>query len=110
MIYNGDSYRKIKYWSLSARNNNASLSENIEEFKYLFNDSVRLRLRSDVEVGSCLSGGLDSSSIVATAADKFNNNLNTFSAIWPGEKCDESYFVNLMKIVMTLGLILSFPI
>ena len=97
LIYNGDSIRKIKYWSLKIKKNNASLSKNVEEFKYLFNDSVRLRLRSDVEVGSCLSGGLDSSSIVATAADKFNKNLNTFSAIWPGEKCDESYFVNLME-------------
>ena len=35
-------------------------------FKTLFNESIKLRLRSDVKVGSCLSGGLDSSSIVCT--------------------------------------------
>ena len=40
-----------------------------EKFQELFTDSVRLRLRSDVKVGSCLSGGLDSSSIVCTVND-----------------------------------------
>lgn len=38
----------------------------VDEFRALFDDSVRLRLRSDVPIGSCLSGGLDSSAIVAT--------------------------------------------
>ena len=45
-------------------NTRVTLTEATEEFRRLLTDSVRLRLRSDVEVGSCLSGGLDSSSIV----------------------------------------------
>ena len=38
----------------------------MERFKELFNDSVKLRLRSDVKVGTALSGGVDSSLIVLT--------------------------------------------
>ena len=41
-----------------------TLHEAAQEFQRLLTDSVRLHLRSDVKVGSCLSGGLDSSSIV----------------------------------------------
>lgn len=45
---------------------NMSFEEAGKTFNELFTDSVKLRLRSDVRVGSCLSGGLDSSSIVCT--------------------------------------------
>ncbi|MDC1122795.1 asparagine synthase (glutamine-hydrolyzing) [Nitrospinaceae bacterium] len=41
-----------------------NLEEATTEFKDIFSDSVKLRMRADVSVGSCLSGGLDSSSIV----------------------------------------------
>lgn len=44
-----------------------SFAEATARFAELFTDSVRLRLRADVPVGSCLSGGLDSSSIVCVA-------------------------------------------
>ena len=46
-----------------------SLDEACNGFSNILNDSVRLRLRSDVDVGSCLSGGLDSSAIVAYASN-----------------------------------------
>jgi asparagine synthase (glutamine-hydrolysing) len=53
-----------RYWTLPDRSVVASDSESVAEFRQLFADSVRLRLRSDVPIGSSLSGGLDSSSVV----------------------------------------------
>ena len=44
-------------------------TDEVSKFYDLFTNAVALRLRSDVKVGSCLSGGLDSSSIVCTIND-----------------------------------------
>ncbi|CAM3948796.1 asparagine synthase (glutamine-hydrolyzing) [Flavobacterium branchiophilum] len=65
------------------------------EFKDVFVEAVKLRLRSDVPVGVCLSGGLDSSSIVSVIIDHLNvANLNTFSAVFDNNfSGDESKFI-----------------
>ncbi len=70
-----------------------------EEFRESFCESIDLRLRSDVPVGVCLSGGLDSSSIVSTLLKDFNKkDLHTFSAVYgEGKYGDESKFINLYK-------------
>ncbi len=66
-------------------------------FLQLFEDAVRLRLRSDVPVGSCLSGGLDSSSIVSMAHRLAGQGLETFTAAYEGTSgCDEREYAWLV--------------
>ena len=53
------------------------------DFYNLVYDSVRIRLRSDVEVGSCLSGGLDSSCVSAAAVSTGQSRINTYTVSYP---------------------------
>lgn len=86
------------YWT-PPRPENPAISEADAgaEFRALFLDSIRLHMRADVRVGSCLSGGLDSSSIVAAQAlswPKDGERLNAISAVFPGSAVDESRFID----------------
>ncbi len=63
----------------------------------LLEESVALHLRSDVPVGACLSGGLDSSALVALAAPQLPYSLHTFSVVYPGTPFDESAFVHAVR-------------
>ncbi len=70
----------------------------VNRFGELFKDSVNLRLRSDVAVGSCLSGGLDSSSIVCVARQILSEkgageNQKTFSACSDDSRFDERPYI-----------------
>jgi asparagine synthase (glutamine-hydrolysing) len=58
-----------RYYSLPAKDRVLSLSDAKEEFVYLLRNAVKKQLVADVEVGSFLSGGLDSSSIVGLVAE-----------------------------------------
>ncbi|CAI4033174.1 Asparagine synthetase (glutamine-hydrolyzing) [Nitrospira tepida] len=63
-------------------------------FTDLFRDAVRIHLRSDVPVGSCLSGGLDSSSIVCTLRQCLpSSEIQTFSAYFKDRGCDERPYI-----------------
>ncbi|MBA4180104.1 MAG: asparagine synthase (glutamine-hydrolyzing) [Anaerolinea sp.] len=88
-----------RYWHPTSVSVPGSRPAAIERFRELLFDSVRLRLRSDVPVGSSLSGGLDSSSIVATInAQKSTQAVHqkTFSARFRSRQHDEGQFIKLV--------------
>ncbi|MGZ3866308.1 MAG: asparagine synthetase B family protein, partial [Bacteroidia bacterium] len=59
----------------------------------LIEDSIVKRMRSDVTVGCCLSGGIDSS-IISGVMSKHSKNFNAFTAVFPGDPIDESNYAN----------------
>lgn len=73
------------------------LGEAAARYRHLLDDAVRVHLRADVTVGSCLSGGLDSSSIVALAAQRLDElrvkeTFSTITAAYDGAAIDERRF------------------
>ena len=77
-----------------------------EKFRELFLRSVERRLIADVPVGTCLSGGIDSSSIVMAMTEllrahvpdarSMGDRLKTFSALFDGDPIDESEYINVV--------------
>ncbi len=91
---------KISRWYNLPENNTTDLKGEklYDELYSLLYDSVRLRLRSDVEVGSCLSGGIDSSAIVCIMHDILLNEgksdiQKTYTACYDDPSIDERPYV-----------------
>lgn len=86
-----------RWYTLTPAPFSGDLAEAGYRFRELLDDSVRLRLRADVPVGSCLSGGLDSSAIVcimrAQLGDHAAHAQNTFSAYSDVARFDERRYI-----------------
>lgn len=99
-----------RYYSIPKNDINISLSEAKEEFTSLLKNAVGKQLIADVEVGSFLSGGLDSSTIVAMV-NEFKNQQTTISFGYSGEDSElkfaeeiaEKYHTNHIEIYENRG-------
>ncbi|MFA5793500.1 MAG: asparagine synthase (glutamine-hydrolyzing) [Candidatus Brocadiia bacterium] len=101
-----------KWWNIEAGaigviDKGANEHDVVSNFRDLLEDSVRIRLRSDVPVGTCLSGGLDSSSIVClinrlllqhkvVRPELIGAHQKTFSACYDDKRVDEQKFMNMV--------------
>lgn len=85
-----------RYYNVAAsvRETRCGDAECADQLRSVLQDSVRLRLRSDVPVGTCLSGGLDSSAIVALASGIQGSGIRTFTSTYPGTELDEREYAD----------------
>lgn len=104
LLISGQGLRIARWWDIQNEElQGLSDGEYARRFSELFEDAVRLRLRSDVPVGTCLSGGLDSSSIVCVAnkimfqspfrPEIVGDRQRTFSSCFEDRKYDERDFI-----------------
>ncbi len=79
-----------RYWTPARVEVPSAYEDAVAELRRLLVDSIRLRLRSDVPVGTSLSGGVDSSAIVGlSAALAGDHTRHAFTAAFPGYERDE---------------------
>lgn len=107
------SINKVKWYDIKDAiiPTNLSEEETIKQFRKLFTESVKIRMRSDVTVGSCLSGGIDSSAIVSTVkADNLaNENFATVTSCFEDKKYDEQKFSDLVTNATGFKAVKVFP-
>jgi asparagine synthase (glutamine-hydrolysing) len=95
-------YSVSRYWTPRfLPQPNMSLEEAIEGVRERLLQSVKLRLRSDVPLAFCLSGGVDSASLVSMAAKHFGHQVEAFSIIEEDERYNE--YDNIMATVQDIG-------
>jgi asparagine synthase (glutamine-hydrolysing) len=98
LVVRGGALRISRHWDYDpARRAAYDYAKPEQTFRELLEDAVRLRLlRSDVPVGTCLSGGLDSSAIVALSTRLLDVPVRTFSAVYDEPEANERPYMEIV--------------
>ncbi len=95
-IHESGKIENQKWWNLKTEIQNQEKIKNpVDWFRETFDESVKLRMVSDVPVGVLLSGGLDSSSIAASLKHQNFENINTFNIGFKEKEHNESYLAEM---------------
>ena len=91
-----------KYWSPACEiEHDMTLADAVDGTREALLKSVKIRLRADVPLAFCLSGGVDSAAIASIAAKEFGAKITTFSIIDSDERYNEEE--NIMATVRDIG-------
>ena len=118
-IYRNGKLKIYRYWNTldNLHDTPQNYEKQVEEFRELFMDACKIRMRSEVRMGTALSGGLDSSSVMSSMAHLFKNGQidfgkkdwqHAFIACFPGTPLDESKSVPSISNIIFLNLSLIF--
>lgn len=87
-----------KWWDLKSEiQKHPQINNPVEWFRETFDDSVKLRMVSDVPVGVLLSGGIDSSSILASLYRQNYKNIESFNVGFKEEEHNESHLAKMLS-------------
>src|SRR3972149_4935645 len=87
-----------KYWDLHFREEIVDEYDAVRKFGALIDESVEMQLVSDVPIGSHLSGGMDSGTVVMLASKKLAERLKTFSVYFREPEFDESGLIEQVSL------------
>jgi len=85
------------WWGPRSRAEKIDYDVAVKKLRDILSDSIHLHLQSDVPVGTCLSGGLDSSTIACLIESSKKTEIKTFSAVFPGFGLDESRYIDTVS-------------
>lgn len=96
LVYQGGHARTDRWYRLQMAEGNGDTDEHmlVEKIDFILRDSVRMRMRADVDFGAYLSGGIDSSMVVAIMSEYANHRVKTFCLSYadkPAFKQDAHY-------------------
>jgi asparagine synthase (glutamine-hydrolysing) len=87
-----------RYWDVSFTKPDEVLTDDqyVDQFSELFRESVKLRLMADVPLGMFLSGGIDSSAIVAVMSEMVSEPIKTFSVAFEEREANELDYARMV--------------
>ena len=94
LVFDGDIIELKKYWNLPEKKISLNYYDAVEESERLIRSSIKYRLLADVEVGSFLSGGVDSSLVSTIMQQESSQKIKTFSIGFEDNIYDESIYAN----------------
>lgn len=103
-IQEGGKTTSEKWWNLKKEiQNQPEIKNPVEWFRETFDDSVKMRMISDVPVGVLLSGGLDSSSVLASLHQQKYKDIQTFNMGFKEKEHNESHLAKMMAEKFNYG-------
>ncbi len=112
--FGANGFKLFQWWNPENYRNNASEEDEARvkrKIQEILISAVQLRMRSDVPVGSCLSGGLDSSILIGILFDRhrIDKGYPTFTASFPGHSLDETHYIEVLNSAYPFKSIRTFP-
>lgn len=96
-IHEGGKVTTEKWWNLKKEiQNQPEIKNPVDWFRETFDDSIKLRMVSDVPVGVLLSGGLDSSSVLASLHHQNYKDIQTFNIGFKEKEHNEAHLAKMM--------------